>query len=87
MRRNRIRKIHNLLDRQSSARGARVVLLYGKARDIADTPLTEHRKTPKYRKQGKTWFVSTNHVTGRGSLTKKEYHQLGQFLSKKIASD
>jgi hypothetical protein len=68
-----------------------VVLFYGKGFEedwykIAGTRLTESWGDVTYGQKGRTWFVSTNHVAGRRSLKKRECHELGDFLRRKVAS-
>lgn len=95
----RIRKIQNLLNRlsKSPAGGPRVVLFYGKGfeedwnkivgKKFPERWGPERRGNVTYLQKGRTWFVSTNHVAGRGSLKKRECHELGDFLRRKVASD
>ena len=68
-----------------------VVLFYGKGFEedwykIAGTRLTESWGDVTYGQKGRTWFVSTNHEAGRRSLKKRECHELGDFLRRKVAS-
>lgn len=85
----RTQEIRKLLAQRlrSTAHCPNVVLFYGKSLnnswiEIAGGALPRNWKNKvRYDRKGRTWFAATNHLTSRGSLTKKECYKLGKFFA------